>query len=388
MTEVTASELVAIAEGRGAVAVGIADAAPFPEVTAELQARVDAGLSGGLGFTFRDPVRAGDVRATHPWARRFVAVAVPYPMTAPVGEGAVVARFAVGDAYASLRRCLTAVADRLRRAGHRAEAIADDAALVDRAVAVRAGVGWWGKSTMVLVPGLGPWVVLGAVVTDAALPTTEPMRRECGRCVACLPACPTGALVAPGVLDARRCLAAVLQRPGTIPVELRAAVGARLYGCDDCLVACPPGRRALARAAPVAAHDVIGILGADDRSLLVRFGHFYLPGRNLRTLRRNALVVAGNVLGRDRVAIVAGFLGYPDPLLRSHAAWAVGRIGGRVARAALRHALRSERDPGVRDEIESARGREVPVRAPAASTLPDMGSTSSGASTRDGAAGS
>ena len=129
-------------------------------------------------------------------------------------------------------------------AGHRAAVLCDDSRLVDRAAAVRAGVGWWGKSTMVLAPGHGPWLLLGSVVTDASLPPDTPMARDCGTCAACLPACPTGALVAPGVLDARRCLAALAQSPGAIPREFRRAMGDRLYGCDDCLEACPPGQRA------------------------------------------------------------------------------------------------------------------------------------------------
>jgi epoxyqueuosine reductase len=244
----------------------------------------------------------------------------------------------------------------LRAAGHRAEVLCDDSRLADRAPAVRAGIGWWGKNTMVLAPRHGPWLLLGSVVTDAVLPATAPMGRDCGTCEACLPACPTGALVAPGVLDARRCLAAVAQSPGAIPHELRVAMGDRLYGCDDCLEACPPGRRARDAAGESirGREDLRALLAAGDASLLERFAHFYIPGRRARYLRRNALVALGNSGGEGAVATASAFLHDPDPLLRAHAAWALGRLGGPAAREALRGAAGAEEDPAVAGEIGRA----------------------------------
>ena len=233
--------------------------------------------------------------------------------------------------------------------------MADDARLIDRAAAVRAGVGWWGKSTMVLVPGSGPWVLLGSVVTDAVLSVDAPMQRSCGSCVACLPACPTGAIVEPGVLDARRCLARWLQAPGVIPRELRAAVADRLYGCDDCLDACPPGFRLAETAQEERGRfEVVDLLGLDDAGLLARFGHFFLPGRRPRYLRRNALVVLGNTGGSAAGSVAAGYLGHPDWLLRAHAAWALGRLRGAMAVPVLAAAARREPDPRVGEEIEHA----------------------------------
>ncbi len=339
----------------GPVTIGATDIAPFPEARGALEDRRSRGFHGGMGFTFRDPDTAADPTRTYPWARSIVAVAYAYgaaPRRADTGP--VVARFARPDAYRGLRSALDRVVAVLRGHGYRAEPVADSSHLVDRAVAVRAGIAWWGKSSMVLVPGAGPWVLLGAVVTDAEVPPSRPSARSCGSCTACIPACPTGAIVAPGILDARRCLSAVLQRPGVIPRPLRVAVGARLYGCDDCLDACPPGRPASAGAEPSDPIDLIEILGADDADLLARFSHWYLPGRNPRYVRRNALVVAGNIAGQEALAVVAGFLGHPDPLLRIHAAWATGRIGGRRGLAALRSALAGESDDEVRAELASA----------------------------------
>jgi len=232
--------------------------------------------------------------------------------------------------------------------------VADDDRLVDRAAAVRAGIGWWGKNTMVLAPDVGPWMLLGSVVTDAPLEIDEPMVRTCGTCSACIPACPTGALDTVGVLDASRCLAAILQRPGVIPRGLRAAVGDRLYGCDDCLDVCPPGTRRLAGGVEHGRHDIVGLLELDDQSLLRKFDHFYVPKRRARVLRRNALVALGNVGELDDVPLLAGFLGHPMEVLRLHAAWALGRIGGDLAVAALEIARSAERATAVGDEISLA----------------------------------
>jgi epoxyqueuosine reductase len=334
--------------------VGVASALPFPEVRAELEARRADGRAGRLRFTFRDPATATDVRASFPWAERLVVGGRSYlPEAGDPGPGRPgsgrVARFAVEDAYRPLRAALQAVEAVLAGHGHRTAVLADDNRLVDRAAAVRAGVGWWGKNAMVLAPGVGPWMLLGSVVTDAPLPPDPPMERDCGTCTACLPACPTGALVAPGVLDARRCLAAWAQTKGVIPVEFRPAMGDRIYGCDDCLEACPPGSRLKKEAVRGRGReDLAWLLEAPEAEVMSRFGHFYLPGRTTRILRRNALVALANSGGEEHLPLVARYLAHSDPLLRLHAAWAVARLGG-AGRLAV--ALEAETDPDVRAEI-------------------------------------
>jgi epoxyqueuosine reductase len=339
---------------------GVCTAERFDEVAVALRRRVETGMHGGLGFTFADPERSTDVRRSFPWAERlFVAGRAYLPEAGSPGPPAAgtvrVARFATTDHYGPLRACLEEIGRELEYAGFRAAVLVDDHRLVDRAAAVRAGVGWWGKNTMVLAPAVGPWMLLGSVVTDAPLELSRPMERDCGTCVACLPACPTGALVAPGVLDARRCLAAVLQQPGSIPIELRAAVGDRLYGCDDCLDACPPGSKLLDRTTGTGGrHRALELLALDDRSLLDRFAHFYVPKRRPSLLRRNALVVLGNSGDENDVGLISGYLGNRRPELRIAAAWALGRIGGSMARAALDAASKSERDPAVRSELDAA----------------------------------
>lgn len=346
-----------IAREAGAVGTGVCAADAFTDVESTLRSRVADGFSAGMAFTFREPGVSADITKSFPWARRLFVAATSYLPEAGTprpgkGRGRI-ARFATRDHYRDLAAVLERVAAELHAEGHRAESVHDDNRLVDRAAAVRAGVAWWGKNTMALTPGYGPWILLGSVVTDAALDVSRVMKRSCGSCSACLPACPTGALVAPGVLDARRCLAYVLQAPGEIPRSLRGAVGDRLYGCDDCIEACPPGSRLLERSdARNGEVDLKELLARDDESLMAAHRHFYVPGRRARYLRRNALVALGNSGDEDEaLPTLAGYLGHPDPLLRLHAAWALGRLGTKRARAVLARALEEETDDGVVHEI-------------------------------------
>ncbi|MCZ7532914.1 MAG: hypothetical protein M5U23_05855 [Acidimicrobiia bacterium] len=347
------------------VRLGVTDCAPFPEVAQTIEARVSEGLNGGLGFTYAAPDVATRPLVSFPWGRSIVVAAVPYLVD---GDGddprRSVARFADGDRYGNVRETLALMEGVLVDEGHRVEQVFDDDRLVDRAVAVRAGVAWSGKSTMALTPGHGPWFLIGSVVTDAVLAPSKPMVRTCGSCTACLPACPTGAIIAPGVLDASRCLAAVLQRPGSIPIELRESVGHRIYGCDDCLVACPPGDQALVPLSvgslSVASSsfgggrlDPASVLAMTDDELNGIASHWYVPKRNMRFVRRNALIAAGNAASERDVALLCGYLGHPDPLLRGHAAWALGRSDSEIGHAALVAARRRERDPDVCGEISA-----------------------------------
>ena len=301
-----------------------------------------------MAFTYRNPDRSTDPSRAVPGARSIIVAARSYLADAeparPAGVHARVARYAWVDHYGELRVGLRAIASRLRRAGERAVAFADDNALVDREVAYLGGLGWFGKNANLLVAGAGSWFVLGSVVTtaeyDAEIPQ-EPVADGCGSCRRCIDRCPTGAIVAPGVIDGGRCLAWVLQRPGTIPIELRPAVGDRIYGCDDCQEACPPtvrlGRRhrrplgepGVSSGEVQAWVDVLDLLDADDETLLQRHGRWYIAGRDPRWLRRNALVVLGNVGdGADArtAATLARYLHGDDEMLAEHARWASERL--------------------------------------------------------------
>ena len=337
--------------------VGACDAAPFDDTRRVLDDRRSAGLDAGMQFTYRNPSRSTDPSATFPGVRSLVVGALGYAAPAPPAPGTPhgrVARYATEDHYSRLRAALGAVADLLRAAGFRARVVADENALVDRAAAVRAGLGWYGKSANVLVPGHGSWFVLGSVMTDADLgPRPEPVADGCGGCRRCLDGCPTGAIIGPGVVDARRCLAWHVQQDGDLPQEYRTALSDRIYGCDDCQEVCPPSLREERRggepdvapnvgsptaggAGPGEWVDLIWILESEDAELLDRVGRWYVPRRDPRYLRRNALVALANSIVERSTAspddesvetLLETYLDCQDEMLASHAAWAAHRIG-------------------------------------------------------------
>lgn len=357
----TTEDLSRIARQSGAVAFGVTSAAPFPEARSVLHLNREHGLSGPLHFTYDDPEVATDVSRTFPWARSVVVFAHGYlpSADAPAATGPVVARFATSDQYRPVRSIAAAVSGRLAESGARAEVLIDDNRLVDRAAAARAGVGWLGKSTMLLAPGQGPWMLLGSVVTDAALDVTEPMRRTCGTCVACIPACPTGAITATSSsewgLDARRCISTWLQTSGPIPHWVRPLVERRIYGCDDCLTSCPPGFKAAKEEAPPSVGDSFAdLLAMDDDELMEHFGWFYVPHRDPRFLRRNLLVAAGNSEEANAVKPILDHFTHRSSLVRGHAYWALARSIGEQAWTPLRRRHPFESVPDAIVELDRA----------------------------------
>ncbi len=342
----------------GLDAVGVCSAEPFVDTRVELERRRDEGLHGGMAFTYRNPARSTEPARSLPNGAALIVGALsyadpPHPPERPGAEGpdaqdgpvGRVARYAWSDHYRRLRDALGEVAAVLDDAGWRARVLADDNALVDRAAAHRAGLGWYGKNANLLLPGRGSWFVLGSVLTDAPLePTGGPVPDGCGSCTRCLDGCPTDAIVAPGVVDARRCLAWLVQAPDTFPHEFREALGDRIYGCDDCQEVCPPNRR-VDRAASVsepgrtetdtpiaieAEVDLLGMLAASDDELLARHGRWYVARRDPAHLRRNALLALANTADPADprvVAAVASALAHPEPVVRSHAVWAARRLG-------------------------------------------------------------
>jgi epoxyqueuosine reductase len=198
--------------------------------------------------------------------------------------------------------------------------------------------------------------VLGAVLTDAAFEATaSPVDDGCGSCRRCLDSCPTEAIVAPGVVDARRCLAWLVQAEGMFPFEFRESLGDRIYGCDDCQDVCPPNlvrrRRPSDAGAGGAWADVLEMLEADDEKLLDGLGRWYIPRRDPDYLRRNALLVLGNVADPSDPRVVAAVdrhLASSSPMLRAHAVWTARRLGLEE----LLRAIVGDTDPTVQAELE------------------------------------
>ena len=345
--------------------VGFAPASVMQRARDALVQRKHDGLADTMQFTYRNPVRSTDPSRAVAGARAMVVAARSYVLHEPPqpaaehGPFASVARYAWVDHYEPLRIGLDAITRRLRASGYKAVAFADDNSVVDREAAWLGGLGWFGKNANILLPGSGSFFVLGSVVTTAPLPVAaEPAADGCGSCTRCIDGCPTAAIVAPGVVDAGRCLAWLLQRPGIFPRQFRAALGNRIYGCDECQLVCPPTVRFERRVEPNQSDHIqawvslVELLEADDASLMQSYGRWYLSDRNPIWLRRNALVALGNsgAGGDSRVQqVLRRYLVDAEPALRAHAVWATAQLG-------CRHMLpHFDSDPDVADELVAVR---------------------------------
>tara|TARA_B100000686_G_C16797582_1_gene983536 strand:- start:2253 stop:3386 length:1134 start_codon:yes stop_codon:yes gene_type:complete len=336
----SAIELRDVGRKHGLDSVGFAKAEIFTSTKENLIERKREGLHGGMQFTYRNPERSTDPSKTLKEAQTLIVGArsywrqrtEPINSTEPLGK---VALYAQEDHYEQLRTGLTAIGELLEEHGYLSRVLIDDNALVDREAAYRAGIGWYGKNTNLLLPKRGSWFVLGSVVTDAKFTTDAPSKGSCGTCEKCIPACPTRAITDSGVLDANRCLAWLLQAEGQFPVEFREALGDRIYGCDDCQIACPANRkeeRTQGHPSPnsfSATVTIYDILCMEDQDLLNKFRKWYIPRRDPRYLRRNALVVLGNSPNRPSAKtreVLQRWIKSDDSMIRSHAVWAAKRL--------------------------------------------------------------
>jgi epoxyqueuosine reductase len=361
-------QLLTLGRNSGLHQVGVASAEVLHRARQALNERKSQGLHNQMQFTYRNPNRSTDPTAALPSAKSVIVGALSYSTQMPEQPeklSARVARYVWSDYYAQLRESLRQIVKQLESDGFRAVVLADDNAIVDREVAYQAGLGWFGKNSNLLIAGAGSYFVLGCVVTNASLVVAEkPVEDGCGSCRRCLDNCPTQAIIAPGVIDANKCLAWLLQKPGVFDRDFRVALGDRLYGCDDCQEVCPPTVRFEKRTSVIAdepvKHDdranawvsVQKILLADDESLLKEFGAWYIANRDPKWLRRNALVILGNIGDADDklvVELLQKYCNHGDAILRSHAVWAAARLG-------LNHLLPVSED----DEIVLAELRALP----------------------------
>jgi epoxyqueuosine reductase len=243
----------------------------------------------------------------------------PGPETGP-GEGRL-PRYTWADHYAELREKLDKLGSALG-GGYRV--LVDANQHVDREGAARAGVGFYGKNTLVITKRFGSWVVLGTLVTDVEIEPTPPLELDCGSCRLCIDACPTGALDDPGTLDATRCLSYWTQSPEPIPEAMRAPLEDRVYGCDICQDVCPWNRGIEKRrsGAETPGEPVVSLvewLRSDPSELARRYDRLYVPHNDGRYLRRNAIVALGNSGTVEQLELL-------DGLEDEHAAWARARI--------------------------------------------------------------
>lgn len=365
-----------LAREAGLDLVGIVPLEP-PLTAARYEAWLSAGYHGEMAYLARaDAVqRRRDPARILPGARTVVAVGLNYH-TAPLPpelrddpSRGIVAGYAWGPDYhhVMLPR-LHRLAEAIAQATDRPipyRAYVDTGPVLERDLAARAGLGFVGKNTNLIRPRLGSWFFLGVLLLVEELEPleTEPALGTCGRCTRCLDACPTGAFPAPYLLDARRCISYLtIELKGPIPRELRPLMGNRIFGCDICQEVCPWNRR-FARPAwetafrpdpELIAPPLLDLLALDDDGFRRRFAGSPVKRAKRRGLLRNAAVAAANWGDPAAVPALAALLGDHEPLIRGHAAWALGRIHTPAARRALEERRPREAEDWVRGELETA----------------------------------
>ena len=332
----TAAELSRVAADLGLDVVGAARAEPYEETERVIRERRSRGLFADMKFTMARPEVSCHPELLVDGARSVVAAALCYfvPADEPRKDEGRLPRYTWRDEYSILRERLDALG---RTLGGTYRVLVDDNDHVDREAAVRAGIAFYGKNTMAITRRHGSWVVLGALVTEVEIEPSPPLELDCGSCRLCIDACPTGALDEPGALDAGKCLSYWTQAPSSIPEEHRAELRDSVYGCDICQDVCPWNRGIEKRrrnASPGEARSTVSLrhwLEGEDHELIAEFERLYVPRNEARWLRRNALIVAGNVGTNGLKRSVERHAEGDDPMLRETAAWALGRLSERCA---------------------------------------------------------
>jgi epoxyqueuosine reductase len=314
-------------------------AAASPRHSAEFRAWLLEGAAGEMDWLTRGEEKRCDPQQVLSNARSVIVVALNYwqgerPAPAPAVATGKIARYAWGDDYheimlPKLERLSAFLADR----GGTQKCYVDTGPILERDHAAEAGIGWHGKSTMLIDPQLGTWFFLAEILTTLELPADEPQPSRCGTCVRCITACPTGAITQAHRLDARRCISYLtIELKGSIPLELRPLIGDRIYGCDDCLDACPWNRFAsVAREAAFASRPATKMplrdyLALDEPQFGALFRGSPIKRVKRRGFLRNVCVALGNVGTRADLPALQRAASSPEPLIAEHATWAIERI--------------------------------------------------------------
>jgi epoxyqueuosine reductase len=354
------AQLQAWARELGFSALGVATLALPDEVSAGLRAWLAAGMHGDMDYMARHERLRTHPQELVPGAVSALMVTIEYTPAEPDwrdrawstlgdGERAFVARYALGrDYHKVVRHRLQQLAERIGEAigpfGYRA--FCDSAPVMEVELATRAGLGWRGKHTLLLHPTRGSISFIGTLYTDLPLEGTGAVRDHCGHCARCIEVCPTRAIVAPYRLDARRCIAYLtIEHAGSIPVEFRPLIGNRVFGCDDCQLACPWNKfaqpSAIADFAPRHGLDsalLLDLFRWDERTFAERTSGSAIRRIGHERWLRNLAVAIGNAEPRsdhDRAALCAALnerAEHPSPLVREHVAWALVRLQAEAAR--------------------------------------------------------
>jgi len=335
-------EIVARAKALGFDSCRIANASA-PAHADEFRSWLREGAAGEMQWMERGAEKRCDPQQVLPGARSIIIVALNYwqgTETAPRTRGRI-ARYAWGDDYHDLMlEKLDQLSAFLTSLGGTQKCYVDTGPILERDHAAEAGIGWHGKSTMLIDPKLGTWFFLGEILTTLDLSADQPQPPRCGSCQRCITACPTGAITEPHRLDARRCISYLtIELKGSIPLELRPLIGDRIYGCDDCLEACPWNRfAAVSREAAFAAGPAVGMrlrdyLALDEAGFRALFCRSPIKRIKRRGFLRNVCVALGNVGDESDLPALERAAMDLEPLISEHAAWAIRQIRARITPA-------------------------------------------------------
>ncbi|GLK81838.1 tRNA epoxyqueuosine(34) reductase QueG [Methylopila turkensis] len=360
------AEIVARARAYGFDAVAVTAPDACLEAGERLMAALDLGRHGTMAWLAERAAWRADPHALWPEARSVIMLAMNYgPDRDPRAilderDRGAISVYAQGDDYHDLiKGRLKQVAGALASAGHPAKVFVDTAPVMEKPLAAAAGLGWQGKHTNLVSRDFGSWLFLGAIFTSAELPPDAPETDRCGSCRACLDACPTGAFPAPYQLDARACISYLtIEHAGPIPHRYRDKLGNRIYGCDDCLAACPWNKFAeagremrLAGRAALKAPGLAELARLDDAGFRVLFAKSAVKRIGRDRFVRNVAIAIGNSGDAGLTAALEPLIDDASPLVRGAAAWALGRIAPPATLAALAaRRLPSETDNEVRAE--------------------------------------
>jgi epoxyqueuosine reductase len=347
-------------------AVGFAAAEAAPEVSAGLDAWLAEGTQGDMGWMAATAARRRDPRALWPEARSVVVLGMNYgPAGDPLAllderERGSISVYAQGRDYHDVVKSRLKALARLihERFAAEVKVFVDTAPVMEKPLAAQGGIGWQGKHTNLVSRELGSWLFLGEVFTTLALPPDAPETDHCGQCRRCLDICPTDAFPAPYRLDARRCISYLtIEHKGPIPHEFRAAIGNRIYGCDDCLAVCPWNKfaraaheSALSPRAELTAPRLADLARLDDAGFRRLFSGSAIKRVGRDRFVRNVVIALGNSGDGGQAELVETLLDDVSPLVRGAAVWALARLDPRRVGHLRETCLPEETDAGVRAE--------------------------------------